>query len=126
MNNTMNMKTFDSGLNIISLNSNNKILKIEDKNVLFFDIEMHPELHECLSCFEDNILNEFILSAPSTIDELVEIVKEQYDYWGVNEVNSMTVYDYDDISLRIGIGFRSNEDWEYMTVISPMITFTLK
>jgi hypothetical protein len=123
---TDKMKTFDSGLNQITVDKNNLIAKIEDRDCWSFDVELHPELHECLNCFEDNLLNEFMMAQPSTINELVAIVKEQYDYWDMKTVNETTVYDYDENSLKIGFGFNVDDNWEYMTVITPMITFKLK
>ena len=123
---TDKMKTFDSGLNQITVDKNNMILKIENRECWSFDVELHPELHECLNCFEDNLLNEFMMAQPNSINELLELVKEQYNYWDIRTVNETTVYDYDTDSLKIGFGFQSDSDWENMTVITPMITFKLK
>ena len=123
---TDKMKTFDSGLNDITVDENNLITKIDFRDCWFFDVELHPELHECLNCFEDNVLNEFKISQPRDMYELRTLIKEQWDYWKMDSEFNSTVYDWDENTLKIGFGYKPDDNWEYMTVTTPMIIFKLK
>ena len=120
------MKTFDSGLNEITVDENDNVLKIDFRECWSFDVTVHPDWQDVLDCFCDNLLNEFKISQPNSIDELLDIIKPLWKEWDMDNRHSHTVYDWDSDSLQVGYGMKKDKERDYMTVIDPMITFKLK
>jgi hypothetical protein len=123
---TDKMKTFDSGLNEITVDQNNLITKIDFRDCWSFDVELHPSIQDCMGVFEDNLLNEFKISQPGNIEELKEIFVTLWNYWDMNTINSFYTWSYDDSELKFGYGYRRDENFDYNFVTEPMITFKLK
>tara|TARA_R110002072_G_C7533062_1_gene497482 strand:- start:99 stop:464 length:366 start_codon:yes stop_codon:yes gene_type:complete len=120
------MKTFDSGLNDITVDKNNLITKIDFRDCWSFDIELHPSIQECMGVFEDNLLNEFKISQPSNIQELEEIFVGLWNYWDMNTINQFYTWSFDESELKFGYGYRRSDNFDYNYVTEPMIIFRLK
>jgi len=120
------MRTLESGMNTIVLDGN-KIISINERELWNLNITLHNDWENAMSCFIDNMLNGIMIEQCQSFEEVIEtVIKPQWKFWDLDHENESTVYDYDTEKLQIGMGYKIDNDRDYMTVVSPMITIKLK
>ena len=121
------MKTFESGMNTITVDNTGKVLKMDSRTCWSFDIIIHKDWQDCLSCFHDDLLFKFKSSQPSNMKELKVIfdeVAKEHDLTNDSFNNEVCIFDKN--KLTIGWGYDKDEVLKRPEIIQPIITFKKK
>jgi len=123
------MNTFETTMNdTIYLDKNNFITKIDFREPWSMNIKVHEDMmHFADDCFFSNLLNDFKAAQPRDFDELLSILKPQWEMWDMSERGY--VYEITEDEFKVGCGIQPepnepNDTWYWCS--SPVFTFTIK